>query len=61
MLRSFALEHNPISHWGVFDETSDFFFPIFIDEDEGVMLGVSSIVLIPSFPRMHELLFFITD
>ena len=61
MFRSFALEYNPISHWGVLDEASDFFFPIFIDEDEGVVFGVSSIVLVPSFSRMHELLFFVAD
>ena len=61
MLRSFALEYDPISHWGVLDEASDLFFPVFIDEDEGVVLGVSSVVLVPSFSRMHELFFFVTD
>ena len=58
---SFALEHDSISYWGVFDEASDFFFPILIDEDKGVVSGISSIVLVPSFPRMHEFLFFIAD
>ena len=53
MFRSFALEYNPIAHWGVLDKSSDFLFPIFIDEDEGVVFGVSSIVLMPSFPRVY--------
>ena len=53
VFRSFALEYNPISHWGVLDESSNFFLSIFINEDEGVMFGVSSIVFVPSFPRMH--------
>ena len=61
MFRSFTLEYNPISHWGVLDEASNFFFPVFIDEDEGVVLGVSSIVLVPSFPRVHKLFFFVAD
>ena len=61
MFRSFALEYNPIAHWGVLDETGDFLFPVLIDEDKGVVLGVSSVVFVPSFPRMYELLFFVTD
>ena len=61
MFRSFALEYDPISHWGVLDKTSDFFLPIFVDEDEQVVLGVSSIVLMPSFPRMHKFFFFVAN
>ena len=61
MLCSLALEYDPISYWGVLDESSDFFFPIFVDEDEGVVLGISGIVLMPSFSRMHQFFFFITD
>ena len=53
VFRSFALEYNPIAHWGVLDETSDFLFPILVDEDEGVVFGVSGIVLMPSFPRVY--------
>ena len=53
VFRPFALEYNPISYWGVLDVSSDFFFPILVDEDEGVVFGVSGIVLVPSFSGMH--------
>ena len=53
MFRSFALEYNPISHWGVLDEAGDLLFPIFIDENEGVVLGISGVVFVPSFSRVH--------
>ena len=53
MFRSFALEYNSISYWGVLDEASDFFFPVFIDEDKRVVPGVSSVVFVPSLSRVH--------
>ena len=61
MLRSLALKYHPISYWGVLDESSDFFFPIFVNEDEWVVLGVSSVILMPSFPRMYEFFFFVAN
>ena len=61
MFCPFALEYNPISDWGVLDESSDFFFPILIDKDKRVVLGVSSIVLVPSFSGMHKFFFFVAD
>ena len=61
VFRPFALEYNPISHWGVLDVSSDFLFPILVDEDEGVVFGVSGIVLVPSFSRMHKFFFFVAD
>ena len=53
MLCLLALEYYPISYWGVLDEAGDLFFPIFVNEDKGVVLGVSGIVLMPSFSRVH--------
>ena len=53
MLCSFALEYYPVAHWGVLDKAGDLFFSIFIDEDKGVMFGISGIVFIPSFSRVH--------
>ena len=42
------------------DELCDFFFPIFIDKDEGVVAGVMSIVFMPPFSRVDDL-FIVTD
>ena len=53
MFRLLALEYNPIFYWGVLDELSDFLFSILVDEDKGVVFGVSSVVFVPSFSRMH--------
>ena len=53
MLRSFALEYYPISHWSVLDETSDFLVSVFVNEDEGVVFGISGVVLVPSFSRVY--------
>ena len=53
MLRPFTLEYHSITYGGVFDETGDLLFPIFVDEDKGVMLGISGVIFIPSFPRVH--------
>ena len=53
MLRPLALEYYPITYWGVLDEVGDLLFPIFINEDEGVVLGISGIVLVLFFPRVH--------
>ena len=53
MLRPLALEYYPITYWGVLDEAGDFLFPIFVNEDKGVVFGVSGIVLVPSFSRVH--------
>ena len=61
MFRSLALKYNPISYWGVLDELSNFLFPIFVDEDKRVVLGISGIVLVPSLSRMHQFFFFVTD
>ena len=61
MFRSFALKYNPISYWGVLDVSRDFFFPILVDEDEGVVFGVSGIILVPSFSRMHQFFLFVAD
>ena len=36
------------------DEFCDFFFPIFIDKDEGIVAGIMSVVFMPSFSRMNE-------
>ena len=43
VFRSFALEYNPIPHWGVLDEAGDFLFSVLIDEDKWVVFGVSSV------------------
>ena len=61
MFRPLTLKYNPISHWGVLDVSGDFFFPILVDEDKGVVFGVSGIVLVPSFSRMHQFFFFVAD
>ena len=53
MLRSLALEYYPITYWGVLDEAGDLLFPILIDEDKGVVLGISGIVFVPSFSGVH--------
>ena len=53
VFRSLTLEYNPIAHWGVLDESGNFLFPILIDKDEGVVFGVSGIVLVPSFSRVY--------
>ena len=61
MFRSLALEYNPIAYWGVLDESSNLFFPVLVDEDKGVMFGVSGVVLVPSFSRMHQFFFFVAN
>ena len=38
------------------DELCDFFLPIFIDEDEGIVARVVSIVFMPSFSRVDDIL-----
>ena len=53
MLRPFALEYYPIAYWGVLDEVGNLLFPIFVNEDKGVVFGVSGVVLVPSFPRVY--------
>ena len=60
MFCSLSLEHDPISYWSVLDKLSNFLLPVFIDEDEGVVFGISSIVFMPSFPRIYQL-FVIAD
>ena len=42
------------------NELGDFFLPVLIDKDEGVMARVVSIVFVPSFPRVDDI-FIITD
>ena len=42
------------------NELGDFLLPVFIDKDEGVMMRVTSIVFMPSFPRMDGI-FIIAD
>ena len=37
------------------DEPCDFFLSVLIDKDKGVVTGVVSIVLVPSFPRMDDI------
>ena len=61
MLRPLALEYYPIAYWGVLDEAGDLLFPIFVDEDKGVVLGISGVVLMPSFSRVHQFFFFVTN
>ena len=61
MFCSLALEYNCISYWGVLDESSNFLFPVLVDKDKRVVFGISGIVLVPSFSRMHQFFFFITD
>ena len=61
MFRPLALKYDSISHWGIFDKSSDFLFPILVDEDEGVVFGISGVVLVPSFSRMHQFFFFVAD
>ena len=61
MLRSLALEYNPISYWGVLDESSNLLLSILIDEDKGVVFGIAGIIFVPSFPRVHQFFFFVTD
>ena len=39
------------------DESCDFLLSIFVDEDEGVVTRVVSVVFMPSFPRMDNILF----
>ena len=53
MLRLLALEYYPITYWGVLDEAGDLLFPILVNKDKGVVLGISGIVFVPSFPRVH--------
>ena len=59
-LRSFPLQRNTIPNRMIPDEFRDFFFPIFIDKDKGVVTRVVSIVFMPSFPRMDDI-FVVTD
>ena len=61
MLCSLALEYYPIAYWGVLDKAGDLLFPVLIDEDKGVVLGISGVIFVPSFPRVHQLFFFIAD
>ena len=42
------------------DELCDFFLSIFIDEDEGIVARVVSIIFMPSFPRVEDI-FVVTD
>ena len=53
VLRSLALEYYPIPYWGVLDEAGDLLLPILVDEDEGVMLGISGVIFMPSFSGVH--------
>ena len=53
MLCSFALKYYPIAYWGVLDEAGDLLLSIFIDEDKGVVFGVSGVVFVPSLSRVH--------
>ena len=53
VFRPLALEYDPVAYWGVLDESSDFLFPVLVDENEGVVFGVSGVVLVPSFPRVY--------
>ena len=53
MLCSLPLEYNSITHWSVLNEVGDFLLSVLIDEDEGVVFGVSGIVLVPPFSRVH--------
>ena len=56
-----ALKYHPITYWGVLDEAGDLLFPIFVNEDKGVVFGVSGVIFIPSFPGVYKLFFFVAD
>ena len=53
MLRPLALKYYPVTYWGILDEVGNFLFPVFVNEDKGVVLGISGVVFVPSFPRVH--------
>ena len=53
-LRLFPLQRNTIPNGMIPDEFCNFFFPIFIDKDKGVVTRVVSVVFMPSFPRMDD-------
>ena len=53
-LRLFPLQCNTIPNRMIPDESCNFFFPIFIDKDKGIVAGITSIVFIPPFSRMDE-------
>ena len=53
MFRLLALEYYPVTYWGILDEAGDLLFPILVNKDKGVVLEISGIVLVPSFPGVH--------
>ena len=53
-LQSFPLQRDTISNGMIPDEFRNFLFPIFVDKDEGIVAGITSIVFMPSFSRMDE-------
>ena len=60
ILGASPLEHHSVSHGQVPDVPSNFFFPVLVDKDEGIVLGVARVILEPSFLRMNAF-FLITD
>ena len=59
-LRAFPLQCDTISSGMIPDELCDLLLSIFIDEDEGIVARVVSIVFMPSFPRVDDI-FIVTD
>ena len=51
-----SLQRDTIPNGVIPDELCNFFLSVLIDKDEGVMARVVSIVFMPSFPRMDDIL-----